>query len=209
MDKEQQAKIDEQLEKGNRDPDAYRPRVVASSDAPVLSESWLLEEDSQTVIVEIHLIGSKSLSLEKFQVGVVRGLTLLQTIAIQEAVEAFPVDPKLLAPGYKHNAAEKAALQARHDVRRRATVVQAIVDPETEVQMFSYNGEGAGMPIEERSEALVKVLHGAYESVNVPGRQAVFLNRFPDVGRDTGEGTGTGDVSDGQDVRSAANRDHA
>ena len=192
MDKVQQAKIDEQFEKGNRDPDAYRPRVVALSDAPVLSESWLLAEDSQTVIVEIHLIGGKSLSLEKFQVEVVRGLTVLQTLAIQEAVEAFPIDPKILVPGYNHDAAEKAALQARHDVRRRATIVQAIVNPS-----FSFNGEGEGIPIEARSEALINSLYGAYESVNVPGRQAAFLNRFPDVGRDKGEGTDTGGVSDG------------
>ena len=192
MEKGQQAKIDAQFEKGNRDPDAYRPRVVESSDAPVLSESWLLEEDSQTVIVEIHLIGSKNLSLEKFQVEVVRGLTVLQAVAIQEAVEAFPIDPKILVPGYKHDAAEKAALQARHDVRRRATIVQAIVNPS-----FSFNGEGQGIPIEGRSEALVSGLYGAYESVNVPGRQAAFLNRFPDVGRDKREATDTGSVSDG------------
>lgn len=197
MNKEQQAKIDERLERGNRDPDAYRPRAVASSNAPVLSEAWLLEEDSQIVTVEIHLIGGKSLSLEKFQVGVVRGLTVLQTIAIQEAVEAFPVDPKILVPGYKHTAAEKAALQARHNIRCRATVAQAILNPETEVQMFSYNGEGGAIPIEGRSEALVSALYGAYESLNVPGRQAAFLNRFPDVGRDKGEATGTGSVSDG------------
>ena len=176
MDKNQQEKIDAQLASGNRNPDAYRPRIVESSDAPVLSESWLLEEDSGTVTVEIHVIGSKSLALEKFAVEVVRGLTLLQTLSIQEAVEGYPIDPKLLNPEYKPSREERVALQKRHDIRRRATVAQAIVNPR-----FSFNGEGEGIAIEGRSEALVSTLYEAYECVNIPGRQAEFLNRFPSV----------------------------
>ena len=196
MNKKQQEKIDAQLEKGNRDPDAYRPRIVESSEAPVLSESWLLEEDSHTVTVEINLIGSKHLALEKFQVEVVRGLTLMQTIAIQEAVEAYPLDPKLLNPDYIATREERVELQKRHDIRRRATIAQAIVNPS-----FSYGGEGVGVPIDARSEALVSTLYEAYEVVNVPGRQAQFLERFPAVESDaSGEGTGAESASDGQSV---------
>lgn len=179
MNKKQQEKLDAQIEKGNRDPDAYRPRVVADSDAPVLSESWLLEEDAGTVTVEIQVIGGKSLSLETFQVEVVRGLSLMQTIAIQEAVEAYPIDPKLAQPGYQPTAEERIELQKRYDIRRRATIVQAIVNPQ-----FSFGSEGEGIPIEGRSEAVVAALYDAYEVVNVPGRQAEFLNRFPSVGTD-------------------------
>ena len=196
MNKQQQEKVDAQLEKGNRDPEAYRPRIVASSDAPVLNESWLLDEDSQTVIVEINLIGGKSLSLEKFQVEVVRGLTLMQTIAIQEAVEGYPLDPKLMNPDYTPTREERAELQARHDIRRRATVAQAIVNPS-----FSYGGAGDGVPLEGRSESLVSTLYEAYEVVNVPGRQVQYLERFPSVESDTaGEATGTESTSDGEGV---------
>lgn len=197
MNKEQQAKIDAQLAKGNRDPDAYRPQIVETSDAPVLSEAWLLEEDSQTVTVEVHLISSKTLRLEKHQVGVVRGLTLLQTMAIQEAVDAYPIDPRVLEPDYTPTKAESVELQQRHNVRRRVTIAQAILDPETEKPIFSYNGEGGSIPIEGRSEALVATLYGAYEVVNVPGKQVQFLNRFQDVGRVDRETTGTETASDG------------
>lgn len=197
MNKEQQAKIDAQLAKGNRDPDAYRPQIVESSDAPVLSESWLLEEDNHTVIVEVSLISSKTLRLEKRQVGVVRGLTLLQTMAIQEAVDAYPIDPRVLEPDYTLTREEKVELQKRHNIRRRATVAQSILDPETEKPIFSYNGEGGSIPIERRSEALVATLYGAYEVVNIPGKQVQFLNRFQDVGRNDGETTGPETASDG------------
>ena len=197
MNPEQQAKIDAQLAKGNRNPDAYRPQIVEASDAPVLSEAWLLEADSQTVTVEVHLISSKTLALEKRQIGVVRGLTVLQTMAIQEAVDAYPIDPRVLAPDYTATPTEQAALQQRHTVRRRATVAQAIVDPETAAPVFSYNGEGGGIPIEARSEALVATLYEAYEVVNIPGKQVQFLNRFPDVGGDTGQTTGAETASDG------------
>lgn len=193
MNKKQQEKLDAQIEKGNRDPDAYRPRVVADSDAPVLSESWLLEEDAGTVTVEIQVIGGKSLSLETFQVEVVRGLSLMQTIAIQEAVEAYPIDPKLAQPGYKPTAEERIELQKRYDIRRRATIVQAIVNPR-----FTYGGEGEGIPIEGRSESVVAALYDAYEVVNVPGRQAEFLNRFPSVdGDDAGQADGVEPTQDG------------
>ena len=192
MKKAQQEKIDAQLSEGNRNPDAYRPRIVEASDAPVLSESWLLEEDSGTVSVEIHVIGSKSLALEKFAVEVVRGLTLLQTLAIQDAVEAYPIDPKLMNPAYKPTKSERMELQERHDIRRRATVAQAIVNPQ-----FSFAGEGDGIPIEGRSEALVSVLYEAYEVVNIPGRQASFLERFPNVESDA-DGQAT-DVKPPQD----------
>ena len=197
MNKEQQTKIDAQLAKGNRDPDAYRPQIVEASDAPVLSESWLLEADSQTVTVEVHLISSKTLALEKHQIGVVRGLTLLQTLAIQEAVDAYPIDPRVLEPDYEPTKAEAVELQKRHNVRRRATIAQAIVDPETEAPVFSYNGEGGRIPIEGRSEALVSTLYEAYEVVNIPGKQVKFLNRFQDVGGDDRETLGTETASDG------------
>ena len=201
MNKKQQEKIDARIEKGNRDPDAYRPRVVESSDAPVLSESWLLEEDTGTVTVEIQVIGGKSLALETFQVDVVRGLTLMQTIAIQEAVEAYPLDPKLTQPDYKPTPQERLELQKRYDIRRRATIAQAIVrkdDSGDVIPIFTYGGEGAGIPIEGRSESLVAGLYDAYEVVNVPGRQVEFLNRFPSVGGDdAGQATGDESASDG------------
>ena len=179
MNEEQQQKIDAQLEKGNRNPDTFRPRIVESSDAPVLSEAWLLEQDSDSVIVEVYLIGGKNLELEPFQVEVARGLTLMQTLAIQEAMAAYPLDPKLLNPAYTPNKAESAELEKRHDIRRRATIAQAIVNPE-----FSYNGDGDGIAIEARSEALVATLYDAYQVVNIPGKQAQFLKRFQDVGGD-------------------------
>ena len=197
MNKEQQAKIDAQLAKGNRNPDAYRPQIVEDSDAPVLSESWLLEEDSHVVTLEVYLISSKTLRLVKHQTGVIRGLTWLQLSAIQEAVDAYPIDPRLLDPDYEPTKAERVELQKRYNIRRRATVAQAIVDPKTEQQVFSYNGEGGRIPIEARSEALVVRLYEAYEVVNVPGKQVQFLNRFPDVGRDDGETAGTEASSDG------------
>ena len=179
MNEEQQKKIDAQLEKGNRNPDTFRPRIVESSDAPVLSEKWLLEQDSDSVIVEVYLIGGKSLELEPFQVEVVRGLTLMQTLAIQEAMAAYPLDPKLLNPAYTPTKAESAELEKRHDIRRRATIAQAILNP-----AFTYNGEGTGIAIEARSEALVATLYDAYQVVNIPGKQAQFLKRFQDMGGD-------------------------
>ena len=197
MNKEQQKKIDAQLAKGNRNPDAYRPQIAEDSDAPVLSESWLLEEDSHVVTVEVHLISSKTLKLEKYRTGVVRGLTWLQLSAIQEAVDAYPIDPRILEPDYEPTKAEKVELQKRHNIRRRATIAQAIVDPETEQPVFSYNGEGGNIPIEDGSEVLVSTLYEAYEVVNVPGKQVQFLNRFPDVGGDDGETTDTETPSDG------------
>ena len=192
MNKAQQAKIDAQREKGNRDPDAYRPQIVEASDAPVLSEAWLLAEDNPSATVEIYLVGSKTLVREPHQIEVVRGLTLLQTMAIQEAVEAYPIDPRVLDPVYTPTQAEKVALQQRHDIRRRATIAQAILSPR-----FSFNGEGEGIPIEGRSEALVATLYEAYEVVNVPGKQVQFLERFQDVGGDAGETPGTEAASDG------------
>ena len=74
LSKAQQAVIDNQLK--------FRPKIVEASDAPVLDESWLLEEDSQVVTVEVQLISSKTLKLETRKVGIVRGLTLLQNAAI-------------------------------------------------------------------------------------------------------------------------------
>lgn len=197
MNQEQQKKIDVQLAKGNRNPDAYRPQIVEVSDAPVLSESWLLEEDSHVVTVEVHLISSKTLALEKHQVGVVRGLTLLQTLAIQEAVDAYAIDPRVLQPEYELTQSEKVELQKRHDVRRRATIAQVIVDPETEQPVFSYKREGGSVPIEARSEALVATLYEAYEVVNVPGKQVQFLNRFQGVGGADGKTAGADPASDG------------
>ena len=205
MNKEQQEKIDAQLAKGNRDPEAYRPRIVSSSGAPVLSEAWLLEEDSATVTVEIHVIGGKRLALEAFQVEVVRGLTLMQTLAIQEALEAYPIDPRILKEGYTPTREERVELQKRHNIRRRATIAQAIVNP-----AFSFNGEGEGIAIDGRSESLVATLYDAYEVVNIPGKQVQFQNRFPNVGGDPdGEGADVETTQDGEGVRLSSDGDTA
>ena len=190
LSKAQQAKIDEQTQ--------FLPKIVDASDAPVLSEAWLLEEDSHIVCVEVQLISSKTLKLEKHQIGVIKGLTTLHQIFIEEAVDVFPIGEHVLKQDYTPTADENIQLEKRGNARRRATLSQAIIDPKTEAPIFSYGGEGGRIPIEGRSEALVKELYDAYQMVNVPGKQVQFLNRFQEVGRDPeGETESSDDASDG------------
>lgn len=202
MNQEQQAKIDAQLAKGNRNPDAGGPRVVEVSDRPLLTPEVLERDQRKFDIVEVNLAKGAARVVETsdapkltsevltrkakpiqtvefvfdtefFQVSVRHGVPFHLEIAHARLLETFSERPKA----------------AKMLAEKQRAVKQLFAAKMISTPVFSYRGEPetyefsdgstpiACYPIESCSLPLLDVLYRAYLSVNDPLAPEIYQVR--------------------------------
>ena len=181
-----------------REEAAKRYLISKQFDAPKFSygggEGAPLEEQSQLLINALynaHAIVSFPLDDQIYQVRVMRGVPIEISILFQQGFEVYPLG------NFGKNMIELSdteieALDATNLAQRRLAVSSMVMSVTGKKQMFSYNGEGVknAMPVEDISETFLQTLYEAYRIVDVPSAQLSQLQRFPELGRESGSDGG-------------------
>lgn len=198
MNKELQDKVDTQIEKGNVPDKPKRFRVVEVSDAPVLTDKLIKKKGKKTYTVECVFDD------EIFSIEVRRGMPLEFAILLQVTAEVYALAEK---PNTKTQDADKAEKPKRTEEESRVAeegdrkikqitvssmVVRTVKKTKKIVPIFSFNGKGGKIPIEDQSDKFLKMLYDAVMAVNAPEGSADALSRFQELGED---GSGESDDS--------------
>ena len=191
MNKEQQEKIDEQIDKGNTPPKRFR--VVEKSDAPVFTDKLIKEKGKKTYTVEFVFDD------DIYQIEVRRGMPMEFAVLLQVTADVYALRRKRSseenqdADKQPEKEAEAARLREEEDRYIKQISVASLVvriDEETEeiLPVFSFNGKGGEIPIEDQSDLLLGAFYNAVQEVHTPEGYADALSRFQGVSGDDGDG---------------------
>ena len=181
-----------------REEAAKRYLISKQFDAPMFSygggEGTPLEEQSQLLINALynaHVTVSHPLDDQIYQVRVMRGVPIETSILFQQGFEVYPLG-KFGKQMLELSDAEIEAMDATNIAQRRRAVSSMVMSVTGKKQMFSYKGKGVknAIPVEDISETFLQTLYAAYRIVNVPSAQLSQLQRFPELGRESGSDGG-------------------
>ena len=184
-----------------REEAAKRYLISVMIDAPKFSygggEGTPLEEQSQLLINALwdaYVTVNFPLEDQIYQVKVLRSVPIETSILFQQGFEIYPLG-NLGKPIDNLSGAEIRELDETNLAQRRLAVSSMVLNytKKEPKPIFSYNGEGVknAFPVEDISETFLQTLFAAYRIVNVPSAQLSHLQRFPELGRESGEDSGS------------------
>ena len=193
MNKEQQEKIDAQIEKGNTPPKPFR--VVESSDAPILTDKLIKDKGKKTYTVEFVFDD------DIYQIEVRRGMPMEFAVLLKVTADVYALRRKRSseenqdADKQPEKEAEAARLRTEEDRHiKEITVASLHVSTNKKTKeimpVFSFNGKGGKIPIEDQSDLLLNALYNAVMEVQTPAGYADALSRFQRLSGDDGDGEG-------------------
>ena len=186
-----QAKLDNII--GEDKTPKKRVRVVETSQHPVLSAALLKRKGKKVYIVE-GIVAD-----EPFKIGIRRGVPLEFQLMLNQTGDVFALQRDKTAKDENQTQAEKAEndWQNIEKTNRRirevlvaSTVIvinkkeEPLIDPETGqfIPLFSLNGVGGEVPVEEIDDLTLLDLYDAAKEVQAPAAAAAVLNQFQDSG---------------------------
>ena len=193
-----QAKLDAAIGDGKSPP--KRMRVVETSDAIVFTDKLIQEKGKKTYTVEFVFDD------DIYQIEVRRGMPMEFAVLLKVTSDVYALRRKRNAEnGSEANPdadeqearavseAEAARLREEEDrLIKQINVASMVVrtDKKTKemVPVFSFNGKGGSLPIEDQSDLLLNALYHAVLEVHTPEGYADALNRFQGVSRNDGGG---------------------
>ena len=191
MNKEIQAKIDEKIEEGNVPAETREPfRVVETSKHPVLGADLLKRKGKKVYVVEGFI------DEEPFKIGVRRGIPLEYQLMLNVTADIFALRSDKKTEGEEASKSEEEIKdiidtnRKIHQITVASTMVlideeeNALMDPDTGefIPLFSIDGVGGEMPIEDLSDLLLKHFYELVMEVQAPKAAADVLNRFQRTG---------------------------
>lgn len=186
-----QAKLDKII--GEDKTPKKRVRVVETSDAPVFTDKLIKEKGKKTYTVEFVFDDNI------YQIEVRRGMPLEFAVLLQVTAEVYALRRKRLneenQDANKHAEIEAEIARLREEEDRQikqitvASLVVRILKKTKEIKLvFSINGEGGRIPIEDQSDLLLAALYNCVMEVQTPEGFTDALNRFQGISRDDGDG---------------------
>ena len=200
MNQKEQEAIDAKIQEGNKPLKTHRVVGTGVSKKPVLG-AGLLDRKSKKVFVVECLIDD-----EEFKMGVRRGVPYEFGLMLRQTNDVFALTRKPDADDNtltqkQRSEEERKALIAENKRLYQIMVASMVVeiDEETDepvlddegnfIPVFSYNGIGGEIPIEDQSDIMLNVLYSAVQEVQAPTEAADALNRFQNGSRKRGRRT--------------------
>ena len=172
-----------------------RLRVVETSDAPVFTDKLIKAKGKKTYTVEFVFDD------DIYQIEVRRGMPIHFAVMLQVTAEVYALRRKGIneenkdvekQPEVEAEAARLREEEDRHikEINVASLVVRTIKKTKEIVPVFSLNGKGGKIPIENQSDLLLNALYTAVMEVQTPEGYADALNRFQAFIGDDGSGEG-------------------
>ena len=185
-----QSKLDAVTD-GKKPPKRFR--VVETSDAPVFTDKLIKEKGKKTYTVEFVFDD------DIYQIEVRRGMPMEFAVMLQITAEVYALRRKRLskdnpdAEKQPEVEAEKARLRDEEDrhikqIQVASLVVRTNKKTKEIAPVFSLNGKGGKIPIEEQSDLLLGAFYQAVMEVQTPEGFSDALSRFQGVSGDDGSG---------------------
>ena len=186
-----QAKLDKVIGEGKTP--KKRVRVVETSDAPVFTDTLIKKKGKKTYTVEFVFDD------DIYQIEVRRGMPMEFAVLLQVTAEVYALRRKRIREetpdADKHPEIEVEASRLREEEDRQikqitvASLVVRTLKKTKEIKLvFSINGEGGRIPIEDQSDLLLAALYNCVMEVQTPEGFTDALNRFQGISRDDGDG---------------------
>ena len=188
-----QTKLDKAIGEGKTP--KKRVRVVETSDAPVFTDQLIKKKGKKTYTVEFVF------DEDIYQIEVRRGMPMEFAVLLKVTAEVYAlrrkrnIEENQDAEKLDEVAAEKSRLREEEDRVVKQIIVASLVvrtiKKTKEIKLvFSLNGKGGKIPIEDQSDLLLAAFHDAVMEVQTPEGYADALNRFQTWSGDDGSGEG-------------------
>ena len=189
-----QAKLDKVIGEGKTPEKRYRLVDPKTSKSPILNVDLLKRKGKRVHIAE-GIIADMP-----FRIGIRRGIPLEFQLMLNQTGDVFALQRDKTAKDENQTQAEKTGNdwrnieQSNRQIREilvASTMVvineddEPLIDPETGqfIPLFSLNGVGGEMPIEEIDDLTLMDLYEATKEVQAPAAAAAVLNQFQESGR--------------------------
>ena len=160
-----------------------RVRVVTESKTPTLSVDFIKAAGKKTFTVEA-LFDTEERSFE-----VLRSVPLKVALLLQKTSEIYALKRNVEGDDKTPDEKEEADIEQIEKTERdfkRNVVAEMVVETDEKTgqirHIFSYNGAGGDIQIEDQSDKFLLTLYDGVMEVLVPEGSAAALNRFQRVG---------------------------